>query len=489
MVGHIITNLSYFAHSHFFTLRENTNVDVATEIHESLVPTQENETIIFQVLQKFKGDGKNVILYISTNYLDGADAETHAAWVNYYTNEFGGNEYLAYKDLIEGYIEQVKDYADGYWLDTTAKLRDEGYIEDFVEMIRATDPGAAITTSPSDVFFKENDELIFVDSDGIDDEDDTDYRIISFEGANTYQDYTSGHVTPLGQGAPPNSWAYEEFTIPAMLTNPWTSFKGNTILRHAWFPVRARWHVPTTDLIFGTEDAYRFAKQIIDANAGVTFATTIDYRGTNKGYIMPEEMDIMKEINNRFLSNPVPDFESYVRPEGAFLVGECASSMAINDLDIPSKTYQSSAQIVSSGRILSGSDVTFDAKNFISLTAGFHAQNSSNFLATIGGCEIENLQAENHPRNSTFRLKSPNIQAEDFSVFPNPAKDIISIVSHSTADFNVQIVDLSGIEVLRKTFTNQTAILDIQHFSKGMYFVTFINSETKKTFHKTIVKQ
>jgi len=71
-VSHIITNLSYFAHSHFFTLRENTKVAVATEIHQSLVPTQENETIIFEVLQKFKDAGKKVILYISTNYLDGA---------------------------------------------------------------------------------------------------------------------------------------------------------------------------------------------------------------------------------------------------------------------------------------------------------------------------------------------------------------------------------------------------------------------------------
>ena len=51
---------------HFFC------VAVATEIHQSLVPTQENETIIFEVLQKFKDAGKKVILYISTNYLDGA---------------------------------------------------------------------------------------------------------------------------------------------------------------------------------------------------------------------------------------------------------------------------------------------------------------------------------------------------------------------------------------------------------------------------------
>nr|WTL81017.1 hypothetical protein [uncultured bacterium] len=68
--GHIITNLSNFAKSYYFTLRGNENVDIATEIDELLVPTLENEAIIFDVLQKFKDAGKKNILYISTNYFD-----------------------------------------------------------------------------------------------------------------------------------------------------------------------------------------------------------------------------------------------------------------------------------------------------------------------------------------------------------------------------------------------------------------------------------
>ena len=321
--GHIITNLSYFAHSHYFTLRENNNVDVATEIHESLVPTLENEEIIFDVLQKFQDSGKKIILYISTNYLDRADSIPHAAWVDYYTNEFGGDEYLAYKDLIEGFVERVNDYADGYWLDTTSELYDDGHLEDFVEMIRATDPGAAISvTGVGASYFNENGENILVDSDGTNDDDPTDYKIIKFEAVNTFHDFTRGHVTPLAQGAPPNSWAYEEFTIPAMVENPWSMYEGNTVLKHAWFPVRDKWHVPTATLIFGIEDAYRFTKQIVNADAGVTFATTITPNGSSKGYMMSDEMDIMKEINDRLLSVPQVDCEPYVRPEGAYLVGE-----------------------------------------------------------------------------------------------------------------------------------------------------------------------
>jgi hypothetical protein len=321
-VGHVITNLSYFAHSHYFTLRGNNNVDVATEIHESLVPSLENEAIIFEVLQKFKDSGKRVILYISSNYMDRADDETHAAWVNYYTNEFAGNEYLAYRDLIQGFILRVKDYADGYWLDTTSELYKDGHLEDFVQMIRDANPGAAMAvTGVGAAYFQKDGENILVDSDGLDDEDARDYKIIKFEGVNNYQDFTRGHVTPLGQGAPPNSWAYEEFTIPAMVANPWDEYNGKTILKHAWFPMRDKWHVSKANLIFGTEDAYRFAKTLIDAKAGVTFATTID-AGSDRGYMMSEEMAIMKEINDRLLSSPVPDYEPYVRPEGASLVRE-----------------------------------------------------------------------------------------------------------------------------------------------------------------------
>ena len=336
--GHIITNLSNFAKSYYFTLRSNPNVDIATEIDELLVPTLANEAIIFDVLQKFKNAGKKNILYISTNYFDRlGPAETnnvdfntaHAAWVTYYTNNFAGDEYAAYKDLVQGFIVRVKDYADGYWLDTTAQLDDDGYIEDFVQMIRDTDPSAIISAQPNGAYFQdENGNNILVDSDGIDDDDERDYRIVSFEGVNTYQDYISGHVTPLGQGAPPNSWAYEEFTIPAMEANPWTMYQGNTILKHAWFPVRDQWHVSSANLIFGTEDAYRFAKNLVDANAGVTFATTIDDVGNGKGFIMAEEMAIMKTINDRLLSSPVPDYEPYVRPEGAHLVGEAPLSVS-----------------------------------------------------------------------------------------------------------------------------------------------------------------
>lgn len=325
-VGHVITNLSYFAHSHYFTVRDNTNVDVATEIHESLVPSADNQQIMFDVLQTFKDADLKIILYISSNYLDRASDETEAAWIDYYTVNFAGDEYLAYRDLVQGFIPAIAEYADGYWFDTTSELLDDGNLEDFVQMFKDADPGAAMSVSEFGHKHYIDGVLVAVDSDGVDDEDERDYDVSNFRGNNSYSDFTRGHVSSLAGGAPPNSWGYEEFTLPAMVGNPWSMYEKKQVLKHAWFPIRDKWHVSSANLIFGIEDAYRFSKILIDANAGVTFATTVSNANADEGHMMADEMVIMQAINDRLLSSPVPDFDPYVRPEGAYLVGETLST-------------------------------------------------------------------------------------------------------------------------------------------------------------------
>ena len=318
-VDYVITNLSYFAHSHYFPMSANTNVDVANEIHPSMVPSAANDEIIFDVLQIFKNSGKKIILYISTNYLDRASAETKASWLAYYTNNFGGNEYLAYRDLIQGFVENVKDFADGYWFDTTGELIADGNYDDFVDMFREADPTALMGCGGGS-YLEIDGATVYVDSDGIDDEDPIDYKIFLNTPSGT-EDFTKGHVTPLGQGAPPNSWAYEEFTIPDMVAEPVVEKDGKPVVKHAWFPIRKRWHVPSQPIVFGTEDAYRFVRRITDAGAAMAFATTTDDK-VRKGHMMTDEMTIMKEIDRRLRMEPEPDYIPYTRPPGARLVGE-----------------------------------------------------------------------------------------------------------------------------------------------------------------------
>ncbi|MEM9857282.1 MAG: carbohydrate-binding protein, partial [Bacteroidota bacterium] len=328
--GHVITNLSYFAHSHYFTFRQNDNVNVAAEIHPSLVPTATNSQIIFDVLQKFKDSNKKIILYISTNYMDRADPVVKTAWINYYTNNFNGNEYLAYRDLIEGFIKRVKNYADGYWLDTTDRLVEDGKVANFIAMIKAQDPTALVSANVDKNYVRIKGSEILVDTDGNGDSDPSNYPVILHEPLNTFQDFTHGHITPLSTGAPPNSWGYEEFTIPNMIDEPWAVFNGKSVLKHGWFPIRERWHSPTPPLVFNTEQSYRYVRRITDGGASITFANTIDRTIGNAGYMMPDEMAIMKEVNRRLEMNQIPAYETYTRPVGARLVNEPTTNIALS---------------------------------------------------------------------------------------------------------------------------------------------------------------
>ncbi|WP_339881467.1 T9SS type A sorting domain-containing protein [Polaribacter vadi] len=327
-VGHIITNFTHPAHGYFYTLRDNPYVDVANEIHPAMVPSLENEKIILDIINVFKNSGKKVILYLNAGgpskiqgNVDDTEAEISLAWEKYCNDNFDGDKGLGWRTLAKGYIERFKGLADGYWIDNLSSLP-EDEVGDFIAMIRETDSNVAIASN-LDKSYVENESgtRILVDSDGINDTDPTDYKVFFLEANDPYMDFTAGHPTPLGQGAPPNSWAYEEFSFPLITENPWSSYDGSKqALKHYFVPIRERWSVASADLVFETEQAYRFVRTFTDAKATMTWSTTI-----TDGFISADEMTIMQEINDRMIQTPKPDYEPYARPKGAYLVGETLS--------------------------------------------------------------------------------------------------------------------------------------------------------------------
>ena len=101
-------------------------------------------------------------------------------------------------------------------------------------------------------------------------------------------------------------------------SNNWSSYDGSKqTLKHYFVPIRERWSVARADLVFEVEQLYRFVRTFTDAEAALTWSTTI-----TDGFITGEEMLMMQEVNDRMLQSPKPDFVPYVRPEGASLVGE-----------------------------------------------------------------------------------------------------------------------------------------------------------------------
>jgi len=319
-VGHVITSFTNPAHAYLFTLRDNNNVDVAA-IHPDMVPTLANEQIIFDVIDIYREAGIKVILYLNaagpSMASERGDSEIQEAWETYYNSEWDGDEGAAWRNLVLGYAERFDGLVDGYWLDNVSKL--PGDLSDFIAMLRSVDSTLAIAVNKNKTYFTDDDgNYLYVDTDGLDDDDETDYKIVKHAVNNEYTDFTSGHVTPLGQGAPPNSWAYEEYTIPDMVTTPWDTYDGSSYaLKHAWFPIRDSWSGSSADLVFEVEQAYRFTRTITDAGAAITWSTT-----QKRGYMPTDEMEIMVEINDRMTQSPKEDYVEYERPEGAYLVGE-----------------------------------------------------------------------------------------------------------------------------------------------------------------------
>ena len=323
-IGHVITNFTNNAHSSFFTLRTNENVDSVmgasgSVISEEFVPSLKNEQIIIDVINVFKDAGKKVILYLNCQSIGSrASDEANAAWDAYVEEYFDGEEQKARINLLEGYVKRFAEIGvDGYYLDACSGSDENA---ELIQMIRNLNPNIAIAAGTGINYFEdENGNKIKVDTDGFDDEDTTDYPIVKYESNDSFSDFTTGHITPLGKGAPPNSWAYEEFTIPDIQNCPVSLSPDSSklVLKHMFVPIRSSWSSERSTLMFDKEQAYRFVKNITDGGGSITFSTTTNTDGTT----MEDEEEVLIYVNQMMEEN-YTDFTPYSRPPGAYLVGE-----------------------------------------------------------------------------------------------------------------------------------------------------------------------
>jgi len=312
-IGYVITNFTRNATGCYFTLRDNPYIDIAKEIHPGLVPSKANEQIILDVIAAFKKRGLKVILYLAgdgpaTRVLKNRYPEYTAAWTNYYNTKHEGDEGAAWRLLCKGFAERFKGLVDGYWIDHAVKL--PGELSSFVKMLKNVDPNLAITVNDGKTYFPN--KTVASNGDG-----PANYKVIKLVSTKTHSDFTTGHPTPLVTGAPPNSWAYEEFTFKEIENQPWSELENKYILRHWWGPMRQKWNGQNDPLLFDAEQAYRFVRTVTDAGGAYSWSNTI-----LNGAIPQDEFKILKTIDQRMQLIPKPEYQPYKRPEGAYLKEE-----------------------------------------------------------------------------------------------------------------------------------------------------------------------
>ena len=77
------------------------------------------------------------------------------------------------------------------------------------------------------------------------------------------------------------------------------------------------------------------------------------------------------------------------------------------------------------------------------------------------------------------------IAKNNFTVFPNPANNIVTISSEKIDSFNLKVTDISGKVVLEKAITGLENTIDVTSLPSGAYFFT-LNSDNKTETVKVI---
>ena len=72
----------------------------------------------------------------------------------------------------------------------------------------------------------------------------------------------------------------------------------------------------------------------------------------------------------------------------------------------------------------------------------------------------------------------------DFSVYPNPASEYISLSCHNCKDFSFNIINSNGVKLLS---SKKVRSIDISQFTPGLYYLLLFNDEGK--FVKSFIKK
>ncbi len=153
---------------------------------------------------------------------------------------------------------------------------------------------------------------------------------------------------------------------------------------------------------------------------------------------------------------------------------------------------QKAQQIITATNIIqSNATAVYSAGNEIRLKTGFRAVNNSNFTAKIEACISNNFASStivDTPISSNKSNLSSTVVKLDFSTYPNPTKDFITIQHDTGSDCTIYIYDLYGLVKMTRSMQSKTT-LNINNLSEGLYYIKMVLNNGKILTKKMIIKR
>ena len=134
-------------------------------------------------------------------------------------------------------------------------------------------------------------------------------------------------------------------------------------------------------------------------------------------------------------------------------------------------------------------NVTYDAMftGYHGTPAGYGAANSllgnPNMSATNGNLYLDTIQGYLNPRmyltlGLGTALSINELIAQTTEIYPNPANNVLNIVSYTVGIENINIYNLNGQLVLNKEVNNNQKTLNISSLESGIYIVDILSENT-----------
>ena len=176
------------------------------------------------------------------------------------------------------------------------------------------------------------------------------------------------------------------------------------------------------------------------------------------------------------------------------LVDEILSST--NMIEEVSNTINSSAKLNSNTNITysAGQRILLTYNSNTGVTGGFHAKAGSSFLAKIEGCTPENSSKES---SNTDKTNPSNFDKQDsllnndddLKIYPNPAKDKITIIIKNKKIESYVLYDINGrIIKANANLKSQNHTISVNDFQKGIYIIR-ISLEDGSIVNRNIILQ